>query len=106
MIVKDFNQTLVQPFDHQLREVHGEGSYLRLVYTHYRCDGRYSYTNQVVIFLNDQGREVARTEETITTAAPPPPEIPLPVGRWYRLREGFYTALLGLQEMGKCLKIW
>lgn len=105
MIVKDFNQTLIPPPHYQPVEVRGEGSYLRLTYTKYRSDRKCTYRDQVVIFLNDQGREVVRTEEIFTTVLQIP-ETPAPIGRWYSFREGFYTALLGLQEMGKCLKIW
>jgi hypothetical protein len=103
MIFKDFNQTLVPPSGLRVVDVMVDGAYLQVTYSDRPDDEEYDVEHRVSIFLNDQGREVARTEELLQWPVSKPALEPPPVGSWYQFREGFYTALLGLQEMFRCL---
>ena len=101
MILTDFNQTLHRPEGFDVMDVRGEGAYLRVEFnrTKYVDDPTDKCTGQmivgwdaVVLYLNDQGREVLRTE-WFTKIAPPLPtrEIPKP---WYvKLADMFLEAI-------------
>lgn len=66
MIFIDKNQTLRPPEGFELHRFGAHGSYLRLEY--WREDQ--SRTDIVVVFLNDQGREVGRASWTIEVSPP------------------------------------
>lgn len=102
MTLKDFNQTLVRPDHHFVQDVKAEGAYLVVTFANWESTETIRTKNVVKIFLNDMGREVARTEEQFAYAIPQPE--PAPVGRWYRFKNAFYLVLHGLEEINKCLK--
>ena len=98
MKVIDVNLWLNPPEGFNFVGVSAKGAYLQLVYSRLEADR----TQLVDIFLNDQGREVLRTAETVyLPASAPKPPAPKPVGRWYRIKNGFLIALQGVQEMFK-----
>src|ERR1035437_10341266 len=103
----DKNETLQAPGGFQLHHVSAQGSYLRLVYSLFiRHPETFVSVSEaiVVIYLNDEGREVIRTvDETFYPVELAPNPDPLPVSRWYRFCNGWLLALQGLQEMSKCL---
>jgi hypothetical protein len=100
MVLLDKNQTLQPPEGYTLRAVAADGAYLRATYDKTL---RPHVVSKVVVYLNDQGREVARSiDETDYSAFAPKPEPP-PAPRRFRFRNGFLIALQGLQEMLKCL---
>jgi hypothetical protein len=89
MKVTDKNETLQPPKGFEAYDVRADGAYLRLEYsqTKYvpdptdKCMGqRMDGWTTVVIYLNDQGREVLRTEVYTRMALPLPDAIPKP---WY-----------------------
>jgi hypothetical protein len=85
MILKDVNQTLVPPAGFDLYDVRAEGSYLRLEYNQTKYDANMTAVGwtATILYLNDQGREVLRTEQYIAIAPKLPPgnvSIPKP---WY-----------------------
>jgi hypothetical protein len=103
MILKDYNQTLVKPEGFDLYDVRADGSFLRLEYnktkyvedpldqqTGLRADGWTS----LVIYLNDQGREVIRTETYIKIASELPTPIPVIPKPWYFRAADFILNLL------------
>jgi hypothetical protein len=90
----DKNETLNAPKGFILRGVTAEGAYLRAEYWR-----RFSNGDDIaVVYLNDMGREVARTMDTIYLPQPAV-QPPAPVGRRFRIRNGFLIALHGIQEM-------
>lgn len=97
MEIFDKNQTLQPPEDYWVHSVSADGSYLRLEYRQGLCATGTTAVigeNTVVVFLNDAGREVLRTQREEVWL--PSPE---PVGRWFRFRDGCLIVLGGLQEM-------
>lgn len=103
MIFKDFNQTLVPPKGFVVNHVKAKGAYLLVQFVKERDTDTHYIRDYVEIYLNDMGREVARTEDTKTFEKYVANLVPAPVGAWYHFRESFYTALLGLQGMFQCL---
>ena len=106
MLLRDMNQNWTPPDGFVFQDVTASGAYLQVRYTQ-----SFAATpifrqgqHQVVIYVNDMGREVMRTTDTLL--APPireeEPE-PLPVGRRFRFKNGFLIVLQGLEEMIKCL---
>jgi hypothetical protein len=94
MVIIDKNQTLEAPQGFKFYGVSAEGAYLRLEYQRRFANG----DDFAVIYLNDMGREVARAMNTIYL---PQPVVhpPAPVGRRFRICNGFLIALQGIQEM-------
>ena len=104
MILHDMNQSWTPPAGYSFAFAVAHGSYLSVVY-HQTADTETQHVRNIVeIFLNDMGREVMRTEDTATWPIVKPKPDALPVGRWFRFKNGFYIALQGLQEMTRCLK--
>ena len=106
MLVKDKNQTLQEPEGFALEDVQAVGSYLRLAYwlDKYRSqEGCWEYCT-VVVYLNDQGREVLRTTDWRKEPHVAQKFPPIPVPRWIQFQNGFSLALEGLKEMTKCLR--
>jgi hypothetical protein len=104
----DKNQSWTPPEGYLLSAVSADGSYLRIEYRK-RSLPDDQPTDQIVnIFLNDTGREVARTEDTRTYYLPrgiavePEPK-QKPVTRWARFCNGGYLILSGFEEMFRCL---
>jgi hypothetical protein len=102
MTVLDKNQTLVPPADHFLHAVGAQGAYIWLEY-HTRSwrtgyDTRYG---AVMIYLNDMGREVIRTQQDVDIPLPVEPEV-APVTRWMKFKNGFFMVLIGIEEMITC----
>lgn len=63
MIVTDKNRSFEPPKNGEFLGARAEGAYLKLSYfVHHENDLSASRT-KVVIYLNDQGREVLRTED-------------------------------------------
>lgn len=105
MILADKNQTLVPPEGFTFRDVTVNGAYLQVLYTQsFLANPLQLGEHRVMIYLNDMGREVARSIDTIF-APPVKEDEPASVGRWFRLKNGFLIVLQGLQEM-ICLKPW
>jgi hypothetical protein len=96
MLLYDKNQSWLPPTGFVFRGIVAEGAYLRVEYWRSFANG----DDIAVIYLNDMGREVTRT---MTTVYLPPPALlpPTPVGRRFRIRNGFLLALEGIQEMAK-----
>lgn len=65
MEVIDKNQTLEPPEGYVPQEVVAEGAYLRLKYIKLEWTKSHLITHMIVLFLNDQGREVLRTYNKI-----------------------------------------
>ena len=82
MTVIDKNKWLVEPSAHDLTEVVAEGAYLRLTYLQKNEEG-VPYRHRVTIYLNDQGREVLRTNDCYSTPQPEPETVPLT--RWQKI---------------------
>lgn len=92
----DKNQTLQPPEGYELKGTKAEGSYLRLYYRKFLSGGE----STIMVYLTDQGREIARTIEDYYYEIPEEAPAPvIPVGRWFRFKNGFLIALMGLQEM-------
>ena len=77
MIITDINRHLKPPTDHQLYSVSAEGSFLVVEYHQSQYEGEVMRGwSTVIVYLNDFGREVARTEK-FTKIAPR-----LPIQDW------------------------
>jgi hypothetical protein len=103
----DKNLTLDAPEGYEVDDVRAGGAYLIVDYkredsavTH---EGGWVDYDRIIVFLNDQGREVGRQ---IVTAGPDPilPEAAKPVKRRFRIKNGFLLILEGLEEILKCLR--
>jgi hypothetical protein len=101
MIVIDKNQTLDPPNGFRLSAVYAEGAYIRLVFRAEKYYGspsasdmpRYPYASSTVtIFLNDQGREVLRTQTDWTQPQPVAPESTPKLSPWFILGRGIRDA--------------
>ena len=108
LILHDRNQTLEPPEGFAIQYVKPEGEYIVIEYRRVNCvhEGGGSYST-VIIYLNSMGREVIRTtNETEWVMPSRKAEVwmaPRPISRWFRIKAGFYLALLGMEEMLKCL---
>jgi hypothetical protein len=99
MRFEDKNQTLQPPKEYTFRNAETDGAYLRLTY-YQTVYGRLGVTlgeNVVTIYVNDIGREVGRTIGSVRF--PQTEADPAPVGRRFRIYNGFLIVLQGLQEM-------
>jgi hypothetical protein len=103
MTLKDMNQSWKQPEGYRFAGVMSQGAFLMAVFIQDRDTPLCRAYHQIVVYVNDMGREVMRTEELSETYLPlkPPVHAPAPVGRWFRIKNGFLIALHGLQEMFK-----
>lgn len=102
----DKNLTLNAPKGYTFACVDANGGYLRVEYRQrvfQTATTNHIATNVVVLYLNDQGREVARTKSRYEIPQPPPPRpAPLPVAPRFKFWNGFLLALTGVQEMFLC----
>ncbi len=102
----DKNLSWEPPVGYHFSSVVAEGAYLKLAYSNsVSTEGKWPtrVTNIINIYLNDQGREVARTAVRIVDA---PPELlapPKPVAWRFRFWNAVLLTLHGLQEIGRCL---
>lgn len=109
MILHDTNKSWTPPAGYRLSSFDTRGAYIYVKYVQlfFKPGTRTALgQNVVIVYLNDQGREVARTEECERFPILSEPEPPEPVSRRSRFLNGFYLVLAGLQEMTKCLKSW
>jgi len=106
LVLHDKNQTLEPPDGFAIQYVKVEGEYIVVEYrrTDSYSENGGSYST-VIVYLNSMGREVVRTTNQTEWRMPPrtAPEwqAPRSISRWYRIKAGFYLALLGIQEMFK-----
>jgi len=107
MKLLDKNQSWTPPEGYTVSAVVAVGSYLRVEFRKplHRAGYR-DARREVNVFLNDQGREVARTEENYGIKVPKLPNVPVVVvgSRWPRFCTGWYLILSGLEEIIRCLK--
>ncbi len=102
----DKNLSWEPPAGYQFRSVVVEGAYLKLAYSNSAStEGKWPtrLTSIINIYVNDQGREVARTAVRIVDAPPTPIEPPQPVAWRFRFWNAVLLTLQGLQEIGRCL---
>lgn len=85
MILSDKNQSWQPPEGYGLASLSAEGSFLRLVYRKQTEVGHVVIT----VYLNDMGREVLRTQDTIDYGALKSSATPVAGGFWKALRDGF-----------------
>ncbi len=109
MILHDMNQSWWPPAGYEFQSIRPFGSYLEVMYQQkvYKTGTlthAHIQTNVVMIYLNDQGREVSRTTEQYQVPQRTPEPVRAPISRWFRFRNGWLLALQGLQEMITCLK--
>jgi hypothetical protein len=114
MNIVDINGWLKPSEGYQIDSVRAEGAYLRVEYKHMHpvdSDPDSFIWDREVIYLNDTGREVARTQTEVRLPkeirfpiSQPTPESPavLSVGAWFRFKNGFLILLEGLKEMIQC----
>lgn len=98
----DMNQSWTPPEGFTCEDVKPEGAYLVITYSR-RLDGDQIVrggVRVVKIYLQDMGREVARSIQDILDPIEPP-HIPKPksVARRFKFWNGFLLALQGIQEM-------
>lgn len=104
--ITDTNKWLKPPAGYELDSFDARGAYLCARYKQRQVlpDAQPAIGFSIVeIFLNEDGREVARTKwfETFTTYAMLPP---LPVTRRQRFIIGWRKVWIGLQEVLSCLQ--
>ena len=107
----DKNETLQSPEGYEIVALSAEGSYLRVEYRRELNrkvkNGLTSSvtTSTVVVFLNDMGREVARTENTTEVFVPEPHE-DVPITAAMQFKNGLFLILAGISEVMSCHKRW
>src|ERR1700676_3038443 len=94
MVFVDKNQTLQPPVGYKCVGVVANGAYLQVIYI--------SGVSRIVVYLNDMGREVGRTETALPLPTPIKPKQE-PISRWFRFRNGWLIVLEGLTELIRCL---
>ena len=108
MIFQDMNRSWNPPENYVFTNIVVDGAYLRVEYRQkvYRTGTtKIVGENIVIVFVNDQGREVARSKQRVELPVlKPEPEVKPPLTRWARFCTGFYLVLAGLEEMIKCLR--
>ena len=104
MRVIDKNETLQPPEGYEVVALSAEGSYLRVEYRREltRTPTVHSYATAVV-FLNDFGREVARSIEKIEEKFPEP-HVVAPFTAAMQFKNGLFLILAGLSEVISCLR--
>jgi hypothetical protein len=100
--VIDKNQTLIPPANYEFSSLKVEGAYFRLGYTqttYYSNSTKIMGYNTVFVYLNDQGREVLRTEnmERVQYQEDTTPAVYVPKTFWEELKSD-------LKELGKRLR--
>ena len=86
MIITDINQHLKPPTGYELMNVYPQGVFLKIIYEKKQdCDG-----SQIVIYLNDVGREVARTEERPHAPVSPSKAVAPPKPWWVSFAIRFF----------------
>lgn len=109
MILHDMNQSWKPPAGMSVISVRAEGAYLRVEYHAATTDADTKTRSEkaVVVFVNDMGREVMRTENTRRFFGPVMPSLvekPESTSAWVRFKNGFFMILIGIEEMIICLK--
>src|SRR6267142_7265442 len=96
----DMNQSWTPPEGYWFDSISAQGAYLVVQY-HQSLFVPGTRTvksqNQVVIYLNDIGREVSRTHEQKFYPVLPEPvqKTPDPISSWVRFKNGFFMVLIG-----------
>ena len=109
MTLHDMNKSWLPPDGYRFVSITPTGNYLDVLYTQTIFEPgtiRKIGQNVVHVYLNDMGREVARTQDQLQFACPAPVSVPFVAPRMprrFRFKDGFLLALTGLQEMLKCL---
>lgn len=112
MILRDMNLSWTPPADMTLHSVRVEGGYILVKYWQpvlSTQDGAPLSEKSVVVFINEMGREVMRTE-TIhdwpqpVYGLPGVAKKPEPTSCWTRFKNGFFMMLIGIEEMIQCRK--
>lgn len=102
----DKNETLQPPEGYEIVALSAEGSYLRVEYCRQlaRTKKFQSYST-ILVYLNDMGREVVRTED-IREEKFPEPHAVAPLTTGMRFKNGLYLILAGINEVISCHKKW
>ena len=103
----DKNETLQSPEGYEIVALSAEGSYLRVEYRRQlaRTKKFQSYST-IIVYLNDIGREVVRTEDTAEEKFPEPPVVMTPLTAAMQFKNGLFLILAGISEVISCLKKW
>jgi hypothetical protein len=104
---QDMNRTLVAPAGYKFYGAVADGAFLRVEFRQpvFKPETLIVIArNIVVIWLNDMGREVARTYGQVFIQTPVKMSNLQPVARRFRIKNGFLLMLHGLQEMTRCLR--
>jgi hypothetical protein len=107
MILSDMNKSWKAPEGYTFQKVTARGAYLMVKYVRRQDVPGWLVEDQIVIYVNDMGREVMRDEGLVSWPVPVAAVVesnPTLVGRWFRIKNGWLIVLHGLQEMIKCLK--
>lgn len=111
MILYNKNQSWTPPEGYNLKSVKSEGAYLQVVFIKpISKPGWKDVYSEVIVYANDVGREVMRTEASygriLEEEIKKPIVIPIKrsTNRWQRFCTGCYLILAGLQEMSRCHK--
>lgn len=73
MILRDMNQSWKAPVGYLVTGLHAEGAFLVVQYEHRDTQFGKTIMEYVNVYLNDQGREVARTEDSNSFLEMPEP---------------------------------
>jgi hypothetical protein len=102
----DKNETLQPPEGYEIVALSAEGSYLRVEYRRQVArTSKFQSWSTVVVFLNDYGREVVRTEDTVEEKFPEP-HVVAPLTAAMQFKNGLFLILAGISEVIACLKKW
>lgn len=107
MKLHDKNGSWAPPDGFELQGVSPCGAYLQLTYHQkaYRPNTtQVIHTHVVIVYLNDMGREVTRTQQLFREPVCEPETIAKPVRPWFRFKNGFLLAVYGIWRMITCLK--
>jgi hypothetical protein len=99
---QDMNRTLVAPEGYKFYGAVADGAFLRVEFRQpvFKPETLILIARDiVVIWLNDMGREVARTSGRVFIQQPVKISKPQPVARRFRIKNGFLIMLHGIQEM-------
>ena len=101
MIVLDKNQTLDRPKGFTFAFVNAKGAYLQLRFQKTVIHVNPAESNElhtVDVYLNDQGREVLRTEEKHRLPDLPPPVVAPPPQTWWEEVKSDFKFMFGRGE--------
>lgn len=108
MIIYDKNQTLEPPEGYLSESLVADGAYLCATYRQVVFKSGTTVVrghNVVTIYLNDMGREVARSVAKVYRPEPSfEPKVFVPAAARFRLRNGWLLISEGIREVIKCLK--